>query len=133
MSATNRGSDIIDQEFYPTPKYTINSIIQHIDFSKVQSFTEPCKGEGAIYNLINVPIKHYCELSEGLDYLTTPMPLVDLVLTNPPFSLAQEFITKARTESTTVIMPYFLSNGQIAEISLSIPLGVSPWTTVAYL
>ena len=104
MSATNRGSDIIDQEFYPTPKYTVNSIMQHIDFSKVQSFTEPCKGEGAIYNLVNVPTKHYCELSEGLDYLTTPMPLVDLVLTNPPFSLAQEFITKARTESTTVIM-----------------------------
>ena len=40
---------------------------------------------------------------------------------------------EAETESTTVIMPYFLSNGQIAEISLSIPLGVSPWTTVAYL
>lgn len=104
MSATNRGSDIISQEFYPTPSYTINSIIQYIDFSKVYSFTEPCKGKGAIYNLINVPDKHYCELSEGLDYLTTSMPLVDLILTNPPFSLAQEFINKARTESDTVIM-----------------------------
>ena len=104
MSATNRGSEPISQEFYPTPEYTIKSILAEIDFSKVNSFTEPCRGEGHIYDLISVPNKYYCELSEGLDYLNTPMPKVDMVLTNPPFSLAEEFILKARTESDTVII-----------------------------
>ena len=33
---------------------------------------------------------------------------------------------EAETESTTVRMPYFFRSGQIEEISLSIPLGVSP-------
>lgn len=104
MSATNRGSKVISQEFYPTPDYTIESILKEIDFTKVNSFTEPCRGEGHIYNKVNVPNKYYAELSEGIDYLTTEMPNVDLILTNPPFSLAQEFITKARTEAKCVIM-----------------------------
>ncbi len=104
MSATNRGSTIVSQEFYPTPEDTVKSILKELDLTKVHSFTEPCRGEGHIYNLINVPTKHYCELSEGIDYLLTTMPSVDLILTNPPFSLAQEFITKARSESGTVIM-----------------------------
>lgn len=104
MSATNRGSTIVSQEFYPTPKYTIKAILKELNLTKVLSFTEPCKGEGHIYKLIDVPTKYYCELSEGTNYLTTTMPVVDLILTNPPFSLAQEFISKARTESDTVIM-----------------------------
>lgn len=104
MSATNRGSTIISQEFYPTPKKTVDSILGEIDMSKVTSFLEPCKGAGHIYNYVDAQYKHYCELSEGKDYLTTPFSNIDLILTNPPFSLAQEFITKARTESNTVVM-----------------------------
>lgn len=106
MSATNRGSQIISQEFYPTPEYTTISILNEINWSNVQSFTEPCKGAGHIFNLIpdTVKDKYYCELSEGTDYLQEVLPEVDLVLTNPPFSLAQRFIEKARTESNCVIM-----------------------------
>lgn len=40
---------------------------------------------------------------------------------------------EAETESTTVRIPYFLRSGQMADTSLSMPLGVSPCTTVAYL
>ena len=39
----------------------------------------------------------------------------------------------ADTESTTVRIPQEFSRGQMREMSLSIPLGVSQWTTVAYL
>ena len=104
MSATNRGSQVIPQEFYPTPTYTTESILKEIDFSKVKSFTEPCKGLGHIYDLVNTQDKYYTELSEGTDYLKTEMPSVDLILTNPPFSLAQEFIIKARKEAKCVVM-----------------------------
>jgi len=46
VSAANRGSEIISQEFYPTPSYTVDSILSEIDFSKVKSFREPCRGGG---------------------------------------------------------------------------------------
>jgi len=104
MSAKNRGTTVVSQEFYPTPEYTIDSILSEIDFTQVQSFREPCKGGGAIYDKVNVPDKDYCELSEGLDYLKIDLPKVDLILTNPPFSLAKEFIEKAIGESGTVVM-----------------------------
>jgi len=44
MSAKNRGAIAIDKDFYPTPGYTIDSILSEIDFSKVSSFREPCRG-----------------------------------------------------------------------------------------
>ena len=44
MSAKNRGAEVISQDFYPTPGYTIDSILAEIDFSKVSSFREPCRG-----------------------------------------------------------------------------------------
>ena len=46
----------------------------------------------------------YALLQSLGDYLKTEMPRVDLILTNPPFSLAKEFIAKALTESDTVCM-----------------------------
>lgn len=59
---------------------------------------------GIIYDKVSVVTKYWCELSDGVDYLKTKMPFVDLVLTNPPFSLAKEFIEKALSESDTVCM-----------------------------
>jgi hypothetical protein len=104
MSAKNRGSILINQEFYPTPEYSTKAILKEINFDKVNTFLEPCKGLGHIYDLIPVTNKSYCELSEGKDYLKTKVDKADLILTNPPFSLAQEFIKKSLQESNTVIM-----------------------------
>jgi len=106
MSAKNRGSLVITQEFYPTPLQTINSIINEINFNKVHSFCEPCNGSGVITNAIPSNVsKYHFELSEGTDYLLPEnSEQVDLILTNPPFSLAKEFIIKARTEAKCVIM-----------------------------
>jgi len=59
---------------------------------------------GIIFDKIDAPYKDYFELSEGLDYLKSEACKVDLILTNPPFSLAQEFIEKAISESDTVCM-----------------------------
>ena len=105
MSATNRGTVKNENDFYPTPEYTIDSILEEIDFSKVHSFREPCRGNGAIYDKVLITKKDYYELSEGKDYLVgSAAERVDLILTNPPFSLAKEFIEKAIKESDTVCM-----------------------------
>ena len=50
MSAKNRGAVTIEKCFYPTPDYTINSILSEIDFTKVKSFREPCRG-GGVYSI----------------------------------------------------------------------------------
>jgi len=107
MSAKNRGSTTILQEFYPTPTTTVDSILDEINWSKITTFCEPCKGDGAVYN--KVPLldehKYYFELTEGTNYLDPKnSKQVDLILTNPPFSLAEEFITKAKKEAKCVVM-----------------------------
>jgi hypothetical protein len=104
MSATNRGALRNNNDFYPTPDYTINSLFNFIDFDKVTSFLEPCKGDGAIYDKVKCSIKTYCELSEPIpkDYLKREYGKFDLIVTNPPFSIAKEFLEKSITESDCV-------------------------------
>lgn len=105
MSATNRGSVRNERDFYSTPEYTIKSILDEIDMDKVNSFCEPCYGTGAIWDLINSPQKHWFEIEMGRDYLNGGVkPKVQLTLTNPPFSLAKDFIDMAMSHSKTVIM-----------------------------
>jgi hypothetical protein len=102
MSATNRGSIKISQEFYPTPDYTRNSLYALINWDKVNSFLEPCKGNGVLYYAVpdTVEFKDYSEIREGKDYLTDDYNFYDfdLIVTNPPFSLTCEFIEKSFTE-----------------------------------
>ncbi len=90
-------------DFYPTPEYTIKSLLDVLNLNTNMSFLEPCKGSGNIYNLINSNNKQHCEIQEGKDYLTTIYKLkFDIIITNPPFSLAKEFIEKSLTESNSV-------------------------------
>lgn len=102
MSATNRGSVKISQEFYPTPDYTIKSLFDLVNWDKVNFFLEPCKGDGAIYNKVpnTVEYKDYAELREGIDYLKHDFQFdnYDLIVTNPPFSLTCEFLEKSFSE-----------------------------------
>ena len=37
-----------------------------------------------------------------MDYLSTPFSNIDLIITNPPFSLSEEFIVKSLSEAKTV-------------------------------
>jgi hypothetical protein len=102
MSATNRGTKRNNYDFYPTPREAITPILDEINMKKVQSFYEPCKGDSAIYSLIGLSDKDYSELQEGKDYFEAN-PSVDLIITNPPFSLALEFLKKSLTEARTVV------------------------------
>jgi len=53
MSATNRGATRNEFDFYATPKEPIEKILAEINLSEVTSFFEPCKGDGAIYDLVD--------------------------------------------------------------------------------
>lgn len=103
MSSTNRGSDRLESDFYPTPLYSLEPLISRINFDKVNSFLEPCKGDGRILDLIPDKIsKQWCEIREGVDYLISPLFNIDLIITNPPFSISLDFINKSLLEAKTV-------------------------------
>jgi hypothetical protein len=103
MSATNRGTVRNVNDFYPTPDITTESILQEMDLSTVKTFLEPCRGSGAIMRYFSKFETQYAELNEGIDYLSTFFSPVDLIITNPPFNLAVDFLTKSLTEGTTVV------------------------------
>lgn len=102
MSATNRGTIRNENDFYPTPIYSVSPLLNLIKWDKVISFLEPCRGDGAIYNLVDTKVKQWAEINEGIDYLTTSFAKRDLIITNPPFTFAKEFLEKSLTESDCV-------------------------------
>lgn len=103
MSATNRGAARNENDFYPTPDSAIEPILEELDLSKVNSFCEPCKGSNAIGKYFkHIDTFDYAELSEGIDYLETQRDYADLIVTNPPFSVALEFLEKSLEEARTV-------------------------------
>lgn len=113
MSATNRGSIRNESDYYPTPLNSLQPLLDLIDWSKINTFLEPCRGQGHILDAVTDLVTDkgdsieayvdYCEITEGSDYLTfKPTEKYDLILTNPPFSLAKEFLQKSLKESDCV-------------------------------
>jgi len=103
MSATNRGAIRVPQDGYMTPMKSILPMVDRISIPKIKSFLEPCRGTGNIYDSVSIPIKRYCEISEGLDYMNRKFDNIDLIMTNPPFAQAMPFILKSLKEAKTVI------------------------------
>lgn len=110
MSATNRGAERVTHDVYPTPAWCTRRILEALspewDSSPPSSFLEPCAGEGAIVNVLR---DRSARVSGGdIRQLARPSDLdgawfpgesfanwgqqVDVVITNPPFSLAPELI-----------------------------------------
>ena len=98
MSSTT--GKTIPNENYPTPHALVKSLINQLVIKPTDNFLEPCRAGGNIYNQINLPEpqKHWAELREGVDYLKTPFPKMDIIITNPPFSLMCEFLEKSLSE-----------------------------------
>lgn len=104
MSSTNRGADRKPQDLYPTPAPPIDALLEVMSIPDGTRFHEPCKGQGAIYDRIPCRHRSHDEIGEGRDYLTARYPgnNFDLIITNPPFSLAIEFLQKSLQEAVTV-------------------------------
>lgn len=105
MSSTNRGGKRELQDLYETPNYTIDSLLSVMDMDQFaySNFLEPCKASGRIFDKIRTNgTKDFAELNLGIDYLTTEFSHIDFIITNPPFSLAFEFLQKSLKESPSV-------------------------------
>ena len=95
-------------DYYPTPQKCITSLFEIIDYKNLVeegfTFAEPCRGEAsAIYRHFPQG-SQYCELEEGIDYLThTWETTPDIIITNPPFKIAMEFLEKSLNEADVSI------------------------------
>ena len=114
MSATNRGTIRNKNDFYETPQNCILNFLQHHPLDPNAVILDPCAGTGAfpkalrqagylnqidaidvdesVYDVVDANNRH-CE-----DFLKLEPPYeYDVIFSNPPYSLAEEFIRKAFT------------------------------------
>ena len=107
MSAKGRGAQLRANRNYPTPSKTINSFLDELYPLALPNLKwgEPCAGDGAmIREMLKRGVEpgnwEWAEIREGKDYLLDGLTgRVDAIITNPDFSIAQEFIERSLRES----------------------------------
>lgn len=112
-----------ESDFYPTPKFLTKKLLETSEFKYIKSILretsekekrkltilEPAYGEGAISqvlkeNIEDVEIIEHDIQKDGVDFLNYyPEKPIDLIITNPPFSLFDEFVEKSKQISSIVI------------------------------
>lgn len=85
-------------DFYPTPRECVYALVDFLEIPKDAEIWEPACGGGAIINALTD--RGYLNLSgtdiqSGTDFLRFERPGTDWIITNPPFSLAEEFVRHA--------------------------------------
>ena len=102
------------EDFYATPKNTTEAILKLLDVSP-KSILEPSAGMGHISKVLekyypnseivstDIVDRGYCE--GGVDFLTYNFKRnFDLIITNPPFKYAKDFVEKALTISNDKVV-----------------------------
>jgi hypothetical protein len=92
-----------DAEFYRTPAWATHALLGRVKFSN--PCWEAAAGDGALadvlaehgYEVLATDLYNYNNpgIQSGVDFLTVATTSVGSVVTNPPFSLAEQFIWKA--------------------------------------
>jgi len=92
-------------DFYETPYSLTEQFLQVFPWLNVKTVLEPAAGDGAITKVVERfalgSVEAYDPMThEGYDFLSHSFDKkYDLVITNPPFSLAEQFIKKAKAVS----------------------------------
>lgn len=94
-------------DFYETPYSMTRHILNRLPINKNETILEPSCGNGAISKVLKeFGIKKVIEndISRGQDFLEYEGEKVDWIVTNPPFSLTQEFIKKGKEISDNILL-----------------------------
>lgn len=127
MSATNRGdAERREADHYPTPFWPVHRLLERVHLPDGH-WLEPAVGEGNIVRAVNMEraggivwmsmdIRPRCLTTSGHvrehitgDYIWMGCPELrgrrfDVVITNPPFSLAHDFVNQAMQHADIVVM-----------------------------
>lgn len=117
MSATNRGTKRIESDFYATPLEAVETLLRNYDdISPEDSILEPAAGNGNIIQALRengfknqiTAIEIREEEFENLESLANVVAITDfldpdpeitkkfdVIISNPPYTQAQEFIDKS--------------------------------------
>lgn len=111
MSATNRGTVRKEYDFYATPVDVVENLLKFIDLSNVSTILEPSAGTGNVliplsgdFNITSCEVREeelntLEKLSQSViidDFMTHDFTgKYDLIIGNPPYSKAIEFVEKS--------------------------------------
>lgn len=105
LAGTSMSRERVDNDFYATPPEATEALL--LNFPFFGTFLEPCVGEGhiakTIYQYYEKPIKTMDIVDRGFEgtvidnFLTHDFKgeTFDNIITNPPYTLAQEFAEKS--------------------------------------
>lgn len=106
LAGGNPKNDRVENDFYATNPEAVRKLIKKYKFNENGTWLEPCVGQGHIANTINDIYKTYVVgidiidrgysntiISDFLTYETNDK--YDNIISNPPYSLAGEFVEKS--------------------------------------
>jgi hypothetical protein len=93
-----------ERDNYATPPWCYEGLEEFIDWSKVHDVLEPCAGDNRILDWLgkHSVITFSAEIRQEKDYFEQNYfgwKKFDLIVTNPPYSLALEFVKKGIEDS----------------------------------
>lgn len=88
-------------DWYPTPPEAVHALLSHERFDPV--IWEPAAGDGALaeccekagYKVVATDLNDYGYCPAGVDFLMEQSRAADHLITNPPYKLAEAFISHA--------------------------------------
>jgi len=86
----------VAKDVFYTPRALAKEHIDYLNIPKDPSlkWLDPSKGKGVYFDQFPTDNKDWCEITEGKDFFDYNEP-VDIVVTNPPYSLIEKFIKKS--------------------------------------
>lgn len=140
MSSTNRGGKRSPADFYPTPSWCVVRALEEMALPG-GTWLEPCAGDGAIIRAVRhvrrdiswhaVEVRDSCrpvleELTHPDDrvycsdfFEWRPSQRFDVLFTNPPYSLAEQFLERGLSIASNVVLLLrlnFLASARRADI-----------------
>ena len=121
-------------DFYATPPEVTAALLDALKLPKSITIWEPACGDGAMadvmesygYKVIR------SDIQQGQDFLTIPKQDADWIITNPPFSLAEQFIRRAHEHDLSFAFllksQYWHSKKRLALIKEIPPFAILPLT-----
>ena len=130
MSSTNRGAIRHDADFYRTPERSVHALLDRVDLSdrNFGQWLEPAVGDGAIIKAfdshssdldprwlsLDIHDRGMSEFSTFTqqDYLSyVPAAPVEVIITNPPFGIAQDFVSHSLSIANGAVVIMLLRLG----------------------